>query len=185
MDRFITKTQLNCQKLMDYKPPVTYKQTLDTIGCVSGGALATCTYKSYKSKEIHNVIEKYTYAEEIRRDVQAKKMEKLRAERILRDIGVSPSFLEPLTTKPRISGSKFASISSNWILHPKKESKAVSYIGVPSHPNTGSYILKDDPVKVGLAALAGVVIYFLFMKLVKAFVKFIGHRPSNFRCTRK
>ncbi len=112
-------------------------------------------------------------------------MEKLRAERILKDIGVSPSFLEPVTTTPRISGSKFASISSSWDLHPEKESKAVSYIGVPAHPNPDSYILKDDPVKVGLAALAGVVIYFLFMKLVKAFAKFMGHRSSNFRCTRK
>ncbi len=51
---------------MDYKPPVTYKQTLDTIGCVSGGALAPYTYKSYKSKEIHNVIEKNTYADKLR-----------------------------------------------------------------------------------------------------------------------
>ncbi len=58
MDKFIMKAQLNCQKIIDHKAPVTYQQTLETIGCVSGGAVAPYTYKSYKSKEIHNVIEK-------------------------------------------------------------------------------------------------------------------------------
>jgi hypothetical protein len=106
--------------------------------------------------------------------VQAKKTEKLRAELILRDIGVNPSFLESLTasrfsTGNRTSGSKFATIGSHWNFNPERNNRTVSYIGVPAYPNTGSYILKDNPIKVGIATFIGVVS--LYMEKTKEFQK--------------
>lgn len=185
MERFTTKAQLNCQNIIDHKPTVTYQQTLDTIACVSGGAVATCTYKSYKSKETKNLIKRYIYAEQIRRDVQAKRMEKLRDERLIRNIGLDPNYLEPMTasrvsTGKGTSGSKFATIVNPWSLNPKKNRK-VSFELVSASPNTNtsSYILKDNPIEIGIVFLIGMFITFIMIKIIRTLFKKMGNKPGK------
>lgn len=107
MDRFLTQAQISCQNIIDHRPQIPCSKAVETVGCASTGVLAVYSYKSFKSEERKNTIKKYKYAENIRRNVQAKKMEKLRAEKILNDIGVNPSYLDLLPA------TRFATLSHN------------------------------------------------------------------------
>lgn len=51
------------------------------------------------------------------------------------------------------------------------------YVEVQAGPGPQSYITKDNPFKVGLAALLGVLLYLMIMRLIRAFHKFRKCRP--------
>jgi len=117
--------------------------------------------------------------------VKAGKLNKLRAQRLLKEIGFDPNYLNPIqheiTTleSTKQSPTKFASINSKHCFQPIQKSKHISMVAEPASPNHQSCIVKDNLYKVGLAALAGVGLYFLMISYIKPFGKSMGERRSE------
>lgn len=99
-------------------------------------------------------------------------------------MGLGSEYLDKVLIAKSPGRGKFASITHNWFEIPLRHRPgAYSEVAAMPPQNFTNYVSKENPIKMIGVGLIGVLIYFIFMKIIKIFVKavveFIRENPFD------